>query len=153
MALVAAIRDAAPAERDALGDLHRRSSMVWEEDRAQLEAHPEVFGIAAAAIAAGRVRVALDAEGKVLGFSVARDAGGGVCELEDLFVEPEHLRGGVGTALVEDLARRHAAAGFREISVIAAPRTFAFYESVGFVVGEAVATRFGPAARLRRTLA
>jgi GNAT superfamily N-acetyltransferase len=62
------------------------------------------------------------------------------------------MRGGVGTALVEDVATRHAAAGFREIVVTAAPRTFAFYESVGFTVGEPVATRFGPAARLRRRL-
>jgi len=152
MAAVAAIRFATPGEREALGDLHRRSSLVWEEDRANLEAHPEVFGIPAEATSGQRVRVAVDEEGAVLGFSVVADAGEGVCELEDLFVEPAIMRGGVGTALVEDVATRHAAAGFREIVVTAAPRTFGFYESVGFTVGEPVATRFGPAARLRRRL-
>lgn len=152
MAIVSSIRDATPDEREALGELHRRSSMVWEEDRAQLEAHPEVFGVSSAAIAAGRVRVAVDGDGKVLGFSVVADVGEGVCELDDLFVEPGLLRGGVGTALVEDAVARHAAAGYREMVVTAAPRTFSFYESLGFAVGQPVRTRFGPAARLRRSL-
>ena len=152
VAIVSAIRDATPDEREALRDLHRRSSMVWEEDREKLEAHPEVFGVAATAIAAGRVRVAVDGDGKVLGFSVVADLGDGVCELEDLFVEPEIMREGVGTALAEDAVAGRRAAGFREMTVIAAARTFAFYEGLGFVVGEPVRTRFGPAARLRRSL-
>ena len=136
MAALAAIRFATPEEREALGDLHRRSSLVWEEDRANLEPHPEVFGVPAEAIAGRRVRVAVDEEDAVLGFSVVADAGDGICELEDLFVEPAIMRSGVGAALVEDVATRHAAAGFREIVVTAAPRTFGFYESVGFTVGE-----------------
>jgi len=152
MAAVAAIRFATPEEREALGDLHRRSSMVWEEDRANLEAHPEVFGVPAEAIAEQRVRVAVGEEGEVLGFSGVADAGEGVCELEGLFVEPAIMRAGVGTALVEDVATRHAAAGLREIVLTTGPRTFGFYESLGFTVGEPVATRFGPAARLRRRL-
>ncbi|MBS1846593.1 MAG: GNAT family N-acetyltransferase [Actinobacteria bacterium] len=152
MTEVAAIRFAMPEEREALRGVHRRSAMVWEEDRRKLEAHPEVFGVSSAAIAAGRVRVAVDGAGKVLGFSVVADVGEGVCELDDLFVEPGALRGGVGTALVEDAAARHRAAGFREMAVTAAARTFGFYESLGFEVGEPVRTRFGPAARLRRSL-
>lgn len=153
MAIVSSIRDATPDEREALGELHRRSAMVWEEDREKLEAHPEVFGVSSAAIAAGRVRVAVGGDGKALGFSVVADVGEGVCELDDLFVEPAALGEGIGTALVEDAVARHRAAGFREMAVTAAARTFGFYESVGFAVGEPVRTRFGPAARLRRSLA
>jgi predicted N-acetyltransferase YhbS len=60
------------------------------------------------------------------------------------------MRQGIGRALVEDLVARAIATGATAINVTAAPRTFAFYESVGFIVGEEVATQFGPAARLWR---
>ena len=52
MGNVSAIRLATPSERVALGELHRRSSFVWEEDRANLEAHPDALGVAREAIAA-----------------------------------------------------------------------------------------------------
>jgi hypothetical protein len=38
------------------------------------------------------------------------------------------------------------------MTVVAHPRNFAFYESVGFLRGEPVATRFGPAVKLQREL-
>lgn len=49
------IRGAQLHERPALTDLHRRSSYVWEEDRAHLDAHPDALGVAAEAIDEGRV--------------------------------------------------------------------------------------------------
>lgn len=149
---VRAIRVARPSERLALGELHRRSSFVWEEDRANLEAHPDALGVAQEALAAGRVRVAVGPVDELLGFSVVAAATPEVCELEDLFVDPNVMRRGVGRALVEDAAARAAANGHREMTVVAHPRNFAFYESVGFVPGEPVNTRFGPATRLRRLL-
>jgi GNAT superfamily N-acetyltransferase len=108
--------------------------------------------VAAEAIADGRVRVAVGHGGELLGFSVVADAPAGVCVLDDLFVEPDLMRQGIGRALVEDAAARALLAGWREMTVVADPRNFAFYESVGFVVGEPVATRFGPAVQLRRAL-
>ena len=48
------IRAAGPSERKALTDLHRRSSYVWEEDRAALDAHPDVFGVDAGVVAGAR---------------------------------------------------------------------------------------------------
>jgi GNAT superfamily N-acetyltransferase len=152
MGRISAIRLATPSERLALDELHRRSSYVWEEDRANLEAHPDALGVAHEAIAANRVRVAVGPAGELLGFSVVADAAPGVCELEDLFVEPEYMRQGVGRALVEDAARRARPAGCHEMTVVAASHNFGFYGSVGFVPGEAVKTRFGPATRLRRGL-
>jgi GNAT superfamily N-acetyltransferase len=146
------IRAATAAEREALGDLHRRSSYVWEGDRANLDAHPDALGVAREAIAEGRVRVAVGAGGELLGFSVVADGGDGVCELDDLFVEPRLMRRGIGRALVEDAATRAVRAGAAALTVVAHPRNFAFYESVGFVRGEPVATRFGPAVKLRRKL-
>jgi GNAT superfamily N-acetyltransferase len=152
MPAIAAIRTATLEDSEALDDLHRRSSFVWEEDHANLEAHPEALGVPRARIEADGVRVAVDASGAILGFSGISDGGAGVCELEDLFVEPDLMRQGIGRQLVEDLVGSQTAAGARAVEVTAAPRTFGFYESVGFVVGETTPTQFGPAARLRREL-
>jgi GNAT superfamily N-acetyltransferase len=152
VSIVAKIRAATPAECAALGALHRRSSYVWEEDRPHFEAHPDVFGVDPGAIAEGRVRVAVDVSGKLLGFATVADGGPGVCEVEDLFVEPEVMRHGVGRALVHDAVARARAAGSELMTVVAHPRTFGFYESAGFVPGEQTQTRFGPAVRLRRRL-
>ncbi|MFI4985758.1 MAG: hypothetical protein ACHQAV_07235 [Solirubrobacterales bacterium] len=61
MGVTAEIRSAEPHERAALDDLHRRSSFVWADDRADLEAHPDALGVAPEAIAEQRVRVAGEA--------------------------------------------------------------------------------------------
>jgi len=150
--VIARIRSAGLVEHDALCRLHRASSMIWEEDRDTLEAHPDAFGVPVRAIAEGRVRVALGTEGELRGFSVVADGGAGICVLDDLFVDPEILRRGVGRALVEDAAARASAAGSRAMTVIAHPRNFPFYESVSFQPHEPAATRFGPATRMRREL-
>jgi predicted N-acetyltransferase YhbS len=72
--------------------------------------------------------------------------------LDDLFVEPARMRQGIGRALVEDAVDRAAGAGYERMTVIAHPRNFPFYESVGFVPGESASTRFGPAVRMQRPL-
>src|SRR5262245_37332952 len=84
MPVVALIRDARPDEALALESLQRRSSDVSEEYRAQLAAHPDAIAPPHQAIAEGRVRVAVDASGQPLGFSVVRAVEDGRCELDDL---------------------------------------------------------------------
>jgi GNAT superfamily N-acetyltransferase len=153
MGLSIEIRDALPAEQEALDTLHRSSAFVWDEDRASLEAHPDALGIDPAAVAAGRVRVAVGGAGTVLGFAVTSPGDDAeACELEDLFVDPLVMRHGVGRALVEDAAARAQSAGYRRITVVADARNFPFYEQVGFVVVGSAETRFGPASRLAREL-
>lgn len=149
---IAEIRDARRDEREMLRDLHQRSSLVWETDRPHLQAHPELFGIAAQVIAERRARVAVGVAGGLLGFSVISRLEPGVCELDDLFVAPEAMRCGVGTALVEDVVARAVAAGDCEIAVTANPDALGFYERVGFISGESVPTRFRPGVRMRRAL-
>ncbi len=152
MGRIAQIRSAKPHERNALGDLHRRSSYVWEQDRADLDAHPDALGVPFEAIDEGCVRVALGLGHRLLGFSVVAHRPDGLCELDDLFVDPDFMREGIGRALVEDVAARALMAGYRRLAVVAHPRNFPFYESAGFVQGEATTTRFGPATRMRREL-
>ena len=99
VAVVELIRDAWPDEASALATLQRRSSDVWEEYRAQLAANPDAIEPPHQAIADRRVRVAVDAVGRRLGFSVVLPITGGRCELDDLFVEPDSMgRGSRPTA-------------------------------------------------------
>jgi GNAT superfamily N-acetyltransferase len=145
------IRDARPEEAEALAELQRRASLIWDEYRAQLLAHPEVIEPETAAIAAGRVRVAVDEEDRPLGLSVALPVLGGAVELDGLFVEPDAHGRGIGRALVADAAARARAAGATRMDVTAGPAT-GFYERCGFVRAGETQTRFGPALRLTLAL-
>jgi hypothetical protein len=93
MSIVALIRDARPDEALALEALQRRASDVWEECGEQLAAHPDAITPPHRAIAEGRVRVAFDAAGRRLGLSTVLPLHDRRCELDDLFVEPEWMRG------------------------------------------------------------
>ena len=147
------IRDAQPDEAAALEALHRRSSDVWEEDRAHLAAHPDAIESPYEAIVEGRVRVAIDGAGRRLGFSVVIPVGDGTWELDDLFVEPDSMGFGVGRMLVEDVAARATAAGAKWVNVIANPRAVGFYERLGFRITGEAATRFARAPRMSLDLA
>lgn len=145
---VVAIRDARPDEAFVLEALQRRSSDVWEEYRAQLAAHPDAIAPPHRAIAERRVRVAVDASGRRLGFSVVLPLEGGRCELDDLFVEPDRMGVGVGRLLVQDIARSAAASGASHVDVVANPNALGFYSRLGFEVTGEASTRFGSAPRM-----
>ena len=150
--IVHRIRDASPAEAAALASLQRRSSDVWEEYRAQLAASPGLIEPPHEAIAEGRVRVAVDASGRRLGFSVVLAAEGDRVELDDLFVEPDSMGRGVGRLLVADVVSRAAAVPATGVDVTANPNALGFYERVGFRVTGEVATLFGRGIRMRLDL-
>jgi ribosomal protein S18 acetylase RimI-like enzyme len=150
--VVDAIRDARPDDASALAALQRRSSDVWEEYRALLAANPDAIEPPHLAIAEGRVRVAVDACRRRLGFSVVLPLEGGRCELDDLFVEPDSMGLGVGRLLVEDAVSRAAVAGASCIDVISNPNAAGFYERLGFRVTGEVPTRFGRGIRMTLTL-
>ena len=142
------IRDAVPDEALTLEALHRRSSDVWDEDREHLAAHPDAIAPHHEAIAEGRVRVAVDGQGRILGFSVVLKVKHGTCELDDLFVEPDSMRLGVGRVLIEDVAARAATEGANYVTVIANPRAVGFYERLGFQITGEASTRFARAPRM-----
>lgn len=148
---MATIRDATAAEAAPLEDLQRRSSDVWEAYREQLAAHPDAIELPQRYIDNGWVRVAVDDEDTPIGFSVVIPGSDSSHELDGLFVEPAHMRGGVGRALVEDAAMRASGQGAACLEVIAGPAQ-GFYERVGFRLIGAADTRFGPAVRMRREL-
>src|SRR4051794_1393703 len=94
------IRSARIEEAADLEALQRRASDVWAEYREQLAAHPEAIEVPIDAIHDGRVRVAVDASDRPLGFSVVLAPAAGACELDGLFVEPQRMGSGVGRRLV-----------------------------------------------------
>jgi GNAT superfamily N-acetyltransferase len=135
-------------ELPALRRLFRRSSLSNEGDRELMLAHPELVEPSDTAVAEGRTRVAVADDGTILGFATGRRLSSGALELEDLFVDPEWMRQGVGRQLVADLVERATHEGIARIEVTANPHADAFYRSVGFVYLGRVETQFGPAARL-----
>ena len=147
---VPTIRDARPGEAQLLEDLQRRSSLVYEETRGQLLAHPDAISLPEQAITDGTVRVAC-APDRVLGFSVTVPSadGDGPDELDGLFVEPDLWRAGIGRALIADVAARAVRRGVTVIEVTANPRALDFYRAVGFRALQNVPTRFGPGLRMR----
>lgn len=145
------IRDATVSEGAALEALQRRSSNVWEVYRAQLAANPDAIELPQSFIDNGWVRVALDDDRAPIGFSVVIPGNGDALELDGLFVEPAHMRCGVGRALVEDAVARASRRGAKYLEVTAGPAQ-GFYERVGFELTGGAQTRFGPAVHMRREL-
>ena len=146
------IRTAREDEATALEDLMREASMIWDDHRADLLAHPEAIEVPRGDLRAGWVRVH-ELEGTVTGFATVRPLPDGSAELDALFVRPALMRGGIGARLVGDAARRSRDAGAALLVVTANPRAGAFYARCGFrTVGEAP-TRFGPALRMHLDLA
>ena len=146
------IRPAQPAERAALEALQLRSSLHHPLYREQLAAHPEVIELPAEQIAAGDVLVA-EQDGALLGFAALLERSGDACELDGLFVEPEHMRRGVARRLVAETERLARERGATRIDVVANPQALAFYTAVGFIATGEAQTRFGPAPRMSRVLA
>lgn len=149
--LVRRIRDGQPREAAELEGLQRRSSLAWEEYRADLEAHPEAIEVAMPVLEAGHVRVAEGADGP-LGFSVLLPGADGTGELDGLFVDPTWFRRGVGRALIADAVARARDRGWRRIEVTANPRAIEFYVKQGFIDDGIVHTRFGPGLRMHLDL-
>ena len=145
------VRDGTPADGAMLAALHRRSSLVWAEHRADLLAHPEVFAQATEALAEGRARVAVGRDGVVLGFSSVLAVAAGACELDALFVEPDTMAQRVGRVLLLDVVHRARAAGAIRITVVAGPAA-GFYERYGFRDVGAAETQFGRARQLELRL-
>ena len=141
------IRLAGPEERDALEDLQRRASLALPQYREQLEANPDAIDLPAEQIESGQVLVA-EADGAIAGFAAVLIAGDRA-EVDGLFVEPEHWRKGVGTALANAAIHEARRSGL-SLTVVASPTARGFYERCGFVVEGDAATRFGPAFRMSR---
>ncbi len=141
------ITTARPEEVAELEALQLRASLVWNEHREDLLAHPDAVRIPIEQVAAGDVRVVRGDDGVALGFSAVLPGDGRATELDGLFVEPDEQRGGLGRALVADVVGRAEARGDVRVDVTTGPAT-PFYERLGFVLGGVTPTRFSLARRM-----
>lgn len=140
------IRTAQPGDLPALDDVYRRSSLSNAGDRADLLAHPDALLFDGASVHEGRTRAAFEGE-RVVGFATLRTAGM-AAELEDLFVDPNRMRRGVGRLLVVDAANIVRSSGIPRIDVVANAHAVEFYVEVGFVRDGSTTTQFGLGHRL-----
>ena len=141
------IRDAVPGDMTALSGVYRRSSLSNEGDRPDLLAHPETLELSDLAVRERRTRAAV-AEDEIVGFASWLGAGDAI-EIEDLFVDPDWMRHGIGRALVLDMIAIARGRGIERVEVTANPHALAFYQKAGFVVDREVVTRFRTAPRMR----
>jgi ribosomal protein S18 acetylase RimI-like enzyme len=143
------VRDGQPADVPTLKALHRRASWSNEGDRDLLRAHPEFLDWSDAPLLEGRTRVAV-AGGRIVGF-VSITVGPEGPELEDLFVEPDSMRKGIGRALILD-AEASLAPDWDSLEVDANPHALGFYMRVGFVEIGLKDLEHGQAIRMRKTI-
>jgi len=68
--------------------------------------------------------------------------------LQDLFVDPGHMRCGIATALVSRIADVLRARGAERLEVTANPHALEFYRAFGFVDCGVAETDFGAAPRM-----
>ena len=136
------VRTAVPAEMPRLQDIYWRASLTNEGDREAVLAHADEVVLAEAQLVDGRVRVATDADGAIVGFATTLSMGDAF-ELEDLFVDPDWMRRGIATTLIEDAVRLARHDGVTRINVTGNTHAVSFYESVGFVFDGNVTTPWG----------
>ena len=146
------LRDAVPEDHPALRRIFRRSSLSNEGDRPLLLANPA--HLAWREPMGGqpfRVRVAVAADAAIAGFATVI-LFPGEAELDDLFVDPDWMRRGIGLALVHDAGRLASEAGCSVLAVTANPHAAAFYLAAGFDGCDPVTTPLGAGTRLRLQL-
>jgi len=145
------IRQARPSEHAALEALQWRASLIWEDDRPHLLAHPDAIELPMTQILDGRAFVA-ERGGEIQGFCVVLRRTPVEAELDGLFVEPCAMRAGLGARLVAQAEAFARSDGALSLFVIASANAEAFYRRCGFdPVGQAK-TRFGWAPTMRKLL-
>ena len=118
------LRPAVSSDMDMLSGVFRRASLSNEDDRGYLLAHPEVLELDGDRVREGRTIVAEDPSGSVVGFA-SYLISGDVIELEDLFVDPDSMRRGIGRRLVLAISAAARELGFDRLEVTANPHAMA----------------------------
>jgi GNAT superfamily N-acetyltransferase len=126
------VRRAHQTEAEALSALCVRSKAHWGYDAAFMALSRASLTIAPAFIASGRVLVAEDIEGRLLGVaSIAPLDTVGNFDLVHLFVEPGVIRNGAGRLLFHAAAAKAKDEGATILVIQADPNAAGFYRRMG----------------------
>lgn len=121
----------------ALADVERAAATMFVPyGLAELFSETSEVAKLDAAARDGRLWVATDAAGSVVGFALAAVVGG-VAHLDELDVHPDHGRRGVGRALVDAVIAWARARGHRALTLNTmrdVPWNAPYYEKLGFVI-------------------
>lgn len=123
------IRPARPGEETALSELARRSKAFWGYPKAWLELWESSLRIDAQKLQSYRVEVA-EREGAILGLYILAESSPDA-ELDALWVDPDHLRKGVGGLLLRRAMDRAREAGAARLFIDSDPHVTGFYEAHG----------------------
>ena len=134
------------ADLTTASGIYRRASLSNAGDRGNLLAHPEYLILGPEGLAEGRTHVA-ERDGSVVGFATWAETAG-TMDLEDLFVDPDYMRRGIATALVNRIAEVLRARGAERLEVTANPHALRFYRAAGFIDCGVAETEFGVAPRM-----
>jgi GNAT superfamily N-acetyltransferase len=124
------VRSAKPGESQSLSALCVRSKAHWGYDADFMKLSAAALAVSEDDIAAGRVLVAVDDAGRVVGMACVLTEGD-TADLDALFIDPPVIGSGAGRALFAAaiiLARRQ---GARRMTILADPNAAAFYERMG----------------------
>ena len=121
---VVALRAAGPADHGRLRAVAEASKGHWGYDPARLRAW-------AAALDLSREIWVAEVDGEIVGWAAVLPPVDGVCELDDLWVEPGSIGCGIGTLLFEQALERARSLGARALRWEADPNAVGFYERMG----------------------
>ena len=124
------VRSAKPDESQSLTTLCVRSKAHWGYDAAFMKLSAAALTVNEDDIAAGRVLVAVDDTGRVIGMACVLPDGE-TSDLDALFIDPPAIGSGAGRALFEGAVAFARRQGARRMTILADPNAAAFYERMG----------------------
>jgi len=128
------LRPAAPGDESRLRAIAETSNGHWGYD-------PEGVRAWAATLDLSREIWVAEVEGEAVAWAALLPLSDGVCELDDLWVEPRAIGLGIGTLLFRHAAERARALDARALKWEAEPHAVGFYERMGGeIVGNATSS-------------
>ena len=126
------IEQAVPDDAPSLSALAIRSKAHWGYSQEFMDACVTELTITTAQLERRELVAFKAIEGEqLLGFYALEFLGDKTCELDALFVEPEHIGRGIGRALLEHAQAQAIGLSARVISIQGDPNAAAFYEAAG----------------------
>jgi GNAT superfamily N-acetyltransferase len=147
LSLRVAVRD----DKAALEAIQLRASLANAGDREAILANPDAIELSPEKVAAGHVFVA-EAGGRIIGFASILARQDGDADLDDLFVEPDLWRQGIGRVLVDHCCDVARSMGATALHVIGNPHAEAFYRACGFELVGTQQMRFGIGLLMKRAV-
>jgi len=126
------IREAIPQEAHLLSRLALRSKAHWGYSQDFLDACRSELAVDASRIGTDAYQCFATLDGdSIVGFYTLENASDGSCELEALFVEPEHIGSGVGRLLIQHAVQRLSERGVERLTIQGDPHATEFYVAAG----------------------